>query len=696
MRFASWNVNEFNESQHAPWDRRENERRAAEALARVDADVIALQEVPDADFELDGFHTCAAAKSHSGHCVVLARTPAAPIALPCGLPAAAARVGGVAVVSVHLAPGARAVAMRGQQMRAVFEAVAADERAVVLGDTNMREAEAPETDTSMTDVWKAVDKPANARFSWDSRRNDFHADAAPGGFTCRFDRAFVKGVGAVEGLRFFADAPQGVDGGGRAYLSDHFGLQFDAVGVVRRRTEGWRSVLVPEKGLYTGPAPVKPTCDGTYAPPAHREKLLSRKNAHPRDARIHFHEAPHKYVVDGDVVSKSVTGIAGELHSHFDEDDAIAKMKRKRSEPWPKLRYCLSAKPYAPGCGLPWALLEDDHTGVTCAHVPVPDANEPLASVEKRLRAAACAEVGPGTVHAYERAMTAAEIKLDWQHNRERASAEGTEAHFQMELLLNNEACREDDPEVHVGKRFLEEVVAPLGLTIFRTEWEIFYEEAHFAGSVDAIFQKPDGTLVIVDWKRSEKLPDKMSSKYRRMNPPLQHLEDCDGAKYALQLSLYRHVLERKYGFRCAELFLCSIHPTRPFHFQVPFLEKEATALVQGRVQWFSRWRAASERSSPELRCAITGRLPLEPLEHDGKLVDGTALVEMHEAMQRECASRGLVPDGSALALATRLADDGGPAFAVRPASATTTERVRAALPACEFELEPQPDIQLV
>ena len=38
----------------------------------------------------------------------------------------------------------------------------------------------------------------------------------------------------------------------------------------------------------------------------------------------------------------------------------------------------------------------------------------------------------------------------------------------------------------------------------YRTEWMIFDEDLKLAGSIDMVYENPDGTLSIYDWKRSK------------------------------------------------------------------------------------------------------------------------------------------------------------------------------------------------
>ena len=58
------------------------------------------------------------------------------------------------------------------------------------------------------------------------------------------------------------------------------------------------------------------------------------------------------------------------------------------------------------------------------------------------------------------------------------------------------------------------------------------------AGQLDALFSNDDGELCIWDWKRSKNV--KFENPFRSLKEPLNHLAECNGYLYALQLNTYR------------------------------------------------------------------------------------------------------------------------------------------------------------
>ena len=137
------------------------------------------------------------------------------------------------------------------------------------------------------------------------------------------------------------------------------------------------------------------------------------------------------------------------------------------------------------------------------------------------------------------------EIKWKWDANRTEAANRGTWMHYQMERWINwAPACVESE-EMAMLLKFTRQLG---GLTAYRTEWAIFAEAERLAGSIDCVATDASGRLLIFDWKRSRDLRAKYSSPFNVMLYPCEHLDDCQGNHYRLQLNCYKYMLEKYYG----------------------------------------------------------------------------------------------------------------------------------------------------
>jgi ATP-dependent exoDNAse (exonuclease V) beta subunit len=119
----------------------------------------------------------------------------------------------------------------------------------------------------------------------------------------------------------------------------------------------------------------------------------------------------------------------------------------------------------------------------------------------------------------------------------------------------------------------------------YRTEWMVYYEELKLSGSIDMIFENPDGTLQIYDWKRCKEIKKTNSFGASAVTECIAHLPDTNYWHYALQLNTYKTILERKYAKKVTALFLVGLHPNLPNYqlLKVPDLRQEMADLFELR-----------------------------------------------------------------------------------------------------------------
>jgi ATP-dependent exoDNAse (exonuclease V) beta subunit len=245
--------------------------------------------------------------------------------------------------------------------------------------------------------------------------------------------------------------------------------------------------------------------------------VLSVRNAHPRDANIQFFEEGHKYTIltEPDVKYTSVTTWN---HSHFpkfEADNIINGM--------------MKGKGWKQG-------------------------------------------------HKYW-GLTADQIKAQWNSNKDAVSGAGTDLHLEIECFQNDkrfqfdytnkelyEIYMSDNKETHNFKPiewqyFINFVRDFPQLKPFRTEWLIYDDEVKISGSIDMVYENPDGTLSIYDWKRSKNITRINNFNKFGLPPQICHLPDSNFWRYALQLNTYKAILEKNYGKVVKDLFLVRLHP---------------------------------------------------------------------------------------------------------------------------------------
>ena len=121
------------------------------------------------------------------------------------------------------------------------------------------------------------------------------------------------------------------------------------------------------------------------------------------------------------------------------------------------------------------------------------------------------------------------------------------------------------------------------GLAAFRTEWAVFGDEEQLAGTIDFVAVDRDNNLHLFDWKRRKDIARRYSNRYQRMRAPLDHIEDCCGAHYRLQLNCYRYLLEKYCNHNVASMVIVGTHPDNggaAFVDEVPRLFEETEQMM--------------------------------------------------------------------------------------------------------------------
>ena len=97
-----------------------------------------------------------------------------------------------------------------------------------------------------------------------------------------------------------------------------------------------------------------------------------------------------------------------------------------------------------------------------------------------------------------------------------------------------------------------------------------------------------DGTLAIYDWKRCKNISKINNFNKFAIVPPICHLPDSNFWHYALQLNIYRYILQAKYNKTVSELCLVRLHPDAKENnyelIPVPMLDQEINDIVALRM----------------------------------------------------------------------------------------------------------------
>jgi ATP-dependent exoDNAse (exonuclease V) beta subunit len=267
--------------------------------------------------------------------------------------------------------------------------------------------------------------------------------------------------------------------------------------------------------------------------------VLANRNRHSRDINIQFFEEGHKYQIKTDPNTKytSVTTWNHSHFPHFDADSVITNMMKGRN--WKE-------------------------------------------------------------GHKYW-GMTPEEIKTKWNTNGISVSSAGTDMHFEIECFMNDKRIQGEYTHKDLYKinkyrekkslewnYFIEFIKDTPDLKPYRTEWTVYHEDLKLAGSIDMVYENPDGTLSIYDWKRAKDITTVNTFNKYALTESISHMPDSNFWHYALQLNTYKAILEQKYDKKVIDLYLVKIHPDNEEKtyelIKLPDLSKNIAELFQQRL----------------------------------------------------------------------------------------------------------------
>ena len=320
-----------------------------------------------------------------------------------------------------------------------------------------------------------------------------------------------------------------------------------------------------------------------------------------KDNFLFFDEGPHKYTDTLGNEYRSVTTLIGDYYNHFDADYWAHKKAREQGKSEKQIR-------------AEWDRIKDEacERG-TATHNGIEDAIKSVSKFKEAIKY--LEEVKSG------RCITIADIPdliprpLDVE---------------EFKVATNNKY-----PEIYRIFDFYTE----RGYVIY-SEIGAFLIDYLISGTIDIFCYRPTD-FVILDWKTNRDglkfeagyykkdkstIPNQLTNEWikkkQNMLPPLNHLDDCNGMHYTMQLSLYAIMAEIILDIPCVGLGLCHIgspwvlnkygQPLRDsegYHvdpngeetvkwFKIQYLKNEAKALLKDR---YYRLKADNKTSNQQL-----------------------------------------------------------------------------------------------
>ena len=181
------------------------------------------------------------------------------------------------------------------------------------------------------------------------------------------------------------------------------------------------------------------------------------------------------------------------------------------------------------------------------------------------------------------------QIQKLWRDRGRVASEKGTELHDQIEGYFNGWRIG-DEPDSQEYRYFKDFWRAnKSALVPYRTEWLVFDESIRVAGAIDMVFKDEAGEFHIYDWKRTKPISQDKSYGNFSTTECLAHIPDTNFWHYALQLNVYKAILEKNYSITVSSMHLVRLHPEAAGYEDiiVPDLPTEVASLWEQRAAEF-------------------------------------------------------------------------------------------------------------
>ena len=201
---------------------------------------------------------------------------------------------------------------------------------------------------------------------------------------------------------------------------------------------------------------------------------------------------------------------------------------------------------------------------------------------------------------AKERGILKEEILKEWKYKADFSTQKGSAFHAFAESYLFNKVFPFPEQEmvevlgsvenmfecraavktiIELFKKFYSDSYGKL--IPVRAELVVGDSELGLCGMVDQLFwNEKSGELEIWDWKTNKEIKEK--NKWQQFKSPLSHLDVCELNTYSLQLSLYKHIIEKNTNLKLGSSYIVWLNENNDTYkvFKCHDFEKEVKSIL--------------------------------------------------------------------------------------------------------------------
>ena len=179
--------------------------------------------------------------------------------------------------------------------------------------------------------------------------------------------------------------------------------------------------------------------------------------------------------------------------------------------------------------------------------------------------------------------MTAQDLIDSWK----KAADYGTLVHEELENYINFKTPVKEKKSFQ-GIEWLKQYIMKSDFEIY-SEAIVYSKELRLAGTIDLLLlDKINGTYNILDWKTSKNIYHSAFKNKKGNHEISARIPDCNFNHYALQLSLYRYILENYYNLKISEHIIIHLMDEECIGYHAPYMQDQIIAMINNRKEFDS------------------------------------------------------------------------------------------------------------
>ena len=155
----------------------------------------------------------------------------------------------------------------------------------------------------------------------------------------------------------------------------------------------------------------------------------------------------------------------------------------------------------------------------------------------------------------------------------------GTDVHLEIENWIKDGVAPKDEKSIAATK-WIGGYVSMPHINTF-SEVIIYSKELGIAGTIDILMMNEKlQEYVLIDWKTSKRIDMKSFKGKKGIKKETIIIEDCNYNHYALQLSLYRYILEEYYGIKVTRQLVAHLKDESVQSYSMPYMRDDIINMI--------------------------------------------------------------------------------------------------------------------